>query len=122
MDPRLRHKNSASEFVASPYETADAEDDRDMAALCAVREFMERHGRIPTQETWTAARMTPSERTIRRRLSSFRAAADQAGLCSGDGWRQRDESLLSATMTCLGSGSHERCLVRGPRQSPTAPA
>ncbi len=83
-DPRLRHKNHAAEFATAPYEVVDAEDDRNMAALHAVREFMERHGRPPTQETWTAARMTPSERTIRRPFGSFAAAVGAPASPQGD--------------------------------------
>lgn len=70
----MRHKNNAAEFTAAPYRVAEAEDDRDVAALQAVHRFIEKHGRTPTQDAWTAARMAPSERTIRRRFGSFAAA------------------------------------------------
>jgi len=35
---------------------------------------------LPTEESWTAAQMVPSERTIRRRFGSFRSAAAAAGI------------------------------------------
>jgi hypothetical protein len=45
-----------------------------VVALRAIRTFVGNVGRVPTAEAWTAARMTPSEKTIRRRFGSFRAA------------------------------------------------
>jgi hypothetical protein len=44
-------------------------------ALEAVRQFLADHGSIPTAASWAAAGMSPSEKTIRRRFGSFRAAA-----------------------------------------------
>ncbi len=44
-------------------------------ALEAVRQFIEDHRQVPTAELWAAAGLTPSEKTIRRRFGSFRAAA-----------------------------------------------
>jgi hypothetical protein len=35
---------------------------------------------LPTEESWTAAQMVPSERTIPRRFGSFRSAATAAGI------------------------------------------
>jgi len=51
---------------------------RDAEALDAVRRFVEEHGRLPTQDSWTAAGMSPCERTVRKRFGSFQAAGDQA--------------------------------------------
>jgi hypothetical protein len=34
---------------------------------------------MPTQDSWTAAGMSPCERTIRKRFGSFQAAFDEAG-------------------------------------------
>lgn len=44
-----------------------------------VAHFVEEHGLTPTRDSWTAARMSPSERTVRKRFGSFRAAAEAAG-------------------------------------------
>jgi hypothetical protein len=46
--------------------------------LRAIRTFVGNVGRVPTAEAWTAARMTQSEKTIRRRFGSFRAAVTAA--------------------------------------------
>jgi HNH endonuclease len=56
---------------------------RDAEALEAVRRFVEQHGQLPTQDSWTAAAMTPCERTVRKRFGSFRAAAQLAGIDIG---------------------------------------
>ncbi len=53
---------------------------RDAAALDALRRFVEEFGQMPTQDSWTAAGMSPSERTVRKRFCSFRAAIDAAGV------------------------------------------
>jgi Homing endonuclease associated repeat len=47
-------------------------------ALSAIRNFVGNFGRVPTAEAWTAARMTPSEKTIRRRFGNFQAAVTAA--------------------------------------------
>lgn len=47
--------------------------------IVIVRRFMDDLGIAPTAESWTAAGMTPSEKTIRRRFGSFRAAVRMAG-------------------------------------------
>lgn len=36
------------------------------------------NGQIPTQDSWTAARISPCERTVRNRFASFRAAVEVA--------------------------------------------
>jgi hypothetical protein len=48
-------------------------------ALEAVRQFIEDHQKVPTAELWAAAGLCPSEKTIRRKFGSFRAAARLAG-------------------------------------------
>ena len=52
----------------------------DGQALEAVGQFIEDHGLAPTAQSWTAAGMTPSEKTIRRRFGSFQAAIRTADL------------------------------------------
>lgn len=49
-------------------------------ALDAVRSFIAAHGQPPTAKSWREARMSPSEKTIRRRFGSFRQAIHRAGL------------------------------------------
>jgi hypothetical protein len=53
---------------------------RDAEAVEAVRRFVEDHRRLPTEDSWTAASMSPCERTVRSSFGSFRAAAEAAGL------------------------------------------
>jgi hypothetical protein len=79
VDPRCRHKNHADEFKGTPYHVPDGAADRRETALDAVRRFVEHHGRMPTQDSWPAAKMTPSERTVRKIFGSFRAAVEAAG-------------------------------------------
>jgi hypothetical protein len=47
-------------------------------ALAAIRNVIDEHGERPTADSWTAAGMCPSEKTIRNRFGSFRAAAEAA--------------------------------------------
>ncbi len=49
-------------------------------ALAALRGFKVEYGRPPTASSWTAAGMTPCEKTIRNRFGSFRKAIAAAGL------------------------------------------
>jgi hypothetical protein len=49
-------------------------------ALAAVRRFVEERGVLPTSASWTAAGMRPSEKTIRRRFGSFKAALQFASI------------------------------------------
>jgi hypothetical protein len=48
--------------------------------IVALRTFVEEEGCFPTETSWTAAGMSPSERTIRRRFGSFRSALVAAGI------------------------------------------
>jgi hypothetical protein len=50
------------------------------SALKAVREFGAERGAVPTVASWTAAGMSPSEKAIRRRFGSFKAAVQCAGI------------------------------------------
>jgi hypothetical protein len=78
VDLSSHNANPPGVFDGSPYELRDSSDDRDEEALAAIRAFVERFGVPPTAEAWTAAGMTPSEKTIRTRLGSFREAIEHA--------------------------------------------
>ena len=47
-------------------------------ALAAVAGFIQKFGTRPTANSWRAAGMSPSEKTIRRRFGSFGAAIEAA--------------------------------------------
>jgi len=53
-------------------------------ALEAVRRFVAERGTLPTATSWALACMSPSEKTIRRRFGSFKAAVRRAGIAFGD--------------------------------------
>ena len=53
-------------------------------ALEAVRRFVAERGTLPTATSWTLACMSPSEKTIRRRFGSFKAAVRRAGIAFVD--------------------------------------
>ena len=79
MDPAIHNSNTSvfgGRAIGLHSDDAVAGD----RALEAVRQFLTERGSIPTAASWTAARMSPSEKTIRRRFGSFRAAALQADL------------------------------------------
>jgi hypothetical protein len=84
VNPRLRHKNYVAEFGGPCYRVASACEERDSLALDAVQQFIEERGQVPTEYSWTAAGITPSERTVRRRFGSFAAAVQAARSTKGD--------------------------------------
>jgi hypothetical protein len=55
-------------------------------ALEAVGRFVAERGTSPTAASWTHAGMSPSEKTIRRRFGSFKAAVQCAGIDFGRRW------------------------------------
>jgi hypothetical protein len=79
VDPAI-HNSNTFEFGGPRLTVASTEDQwfpNDLV-LEAVRQFVHDHVLPPTAESWTAAGMTPSEKTIRRRFGSFRAAVELA--------------------------------------------
>jgi len=78
VDLSSHNTNPPGVFDGTPYELRDSSDDRDEEALAAMRAFVEEFEVRPTAEAWTAAGMTPSEKTIRRRFGSFRSAVARA--------------------------------------------
>jgi hypothetical protein len=78
--PAIRNSNT-SEFTGKRLSVPEGDRGVDLDdALDSIRGFIGAYGARPTAESWTAAGMTPSEKTIRRRFGSFRAAAEQAAL------------------------------------------
>jgi len=80
VDPRANNPNHPSLFEGVPVPIDDFRRERAAVAIAAICKYVERFGRPPTAEAWVTARMTPSEKTIRRRFGSFRAAIEAAGL------------------------------------------
>lgn len=83
MDPSSHNTNPPGVFAGPAWEWETEDSARDAEALEAVRHFIEDHGRVPPQDSWTAAGMSPCERTIRKRFGSFRAGAESCGLDPG---------------------------------------
>ena len=80
VDPAI-HNSNTRRFRGSRLRTLAGNHRIDEEiALEAVRDFIVRFGAPPTAASWAAAGMTPSEKTIRRRFGSFRAALEAAGL------------------------------------------
>jgi hypothetical protein len=87
VDPAIHNSNTCKfkgPRLAVP-STADRRFPDDDLALAAIRQFMDDHGQVPTAKLWIAARLSPSEKTIRRRFGSFRTAAGLAGACPAAG-------------------------------------
>ena len=78
MDLSSHNTNPPGVFDGEAVPLSDVADARLEEAVAALQQFVEDQGGLPTAETWTEAGMRPSEKTIRRRFGSFRAAA--AGL------------------------------------------
>ncbi len=81
MDPSSHFTNPPGVFSGPALDWLTEEAARDIEALDAVRRFVETYGAVPTQDSLPAAGMTPSERTVRKRFGSFKAAVAAAG-CS----------------------------------------
>jgi len=80
VDPSSHNTNPPGVFGGPSLEWLTEDAARSAEALDAVSRFIELHGQAPTQDSWTAAGMSPCERTVRARFGSFRAAAEVAGL------------------------------------------
>jgi hypothetical protein len=80
VDPAI-HNSNTRKFRGGRLTVTSTDDHRfpEELALEAVRKFMYGHQQIPTAELWAAAGLSPSEKTIRRKFGSFRAAARLAG-------------------------------------------
>ena len=79
MRPRSNNPNHPSLFEGVPVRIGDFRREREAVAIAAICEYVDRFGLPPTSEAWVKSRMTPSEKTIRRRFGSFRAAIKAAG-------------------------------------------
>ena len=78
MDLSSHNTNPPGVFDGEAVTLYDVADTRVENAVGALLEFVQVHGRLPTAESWTAAGMRPSEKTIRRRFGSFKAAIQRA--------------------------------------------
>ncbi len=76
VDPDIQNSNTLK--FRGPLLRAPAADQRlpDDDVLEAVRQYFQRFGSAPTAESWAAAGFSPSEKTVRRRFGSFRAAIE----------------------------------------------
>jgi hypothetical protein len=80
VDLSSHNTNPLGVFDGEAVPLSDAADTRIAECVAALRRFVAEHGWLPTAETWTEAAMRPSEKTIRRRLGSFREAIRRAAL------------------------------------------
>ena len=80
MDPSSHITNPPGVFGGPAFEWVTEDSEREAEALDAVRRFVEEYCELPTQDSWTAACMSPYTRTVRNRFGSFRAAAQLAGI------------------------------------------
>ncbi len=80
MDLSSHNANPPGVFNGTAVPLSDMADTRIAESVAALRRFVAEHGSLPTAESWTEAAMRPSEKTIRRRFGSFRAAIQLAGL------------------------------------------
>ncbi|HEV2033947.1 MAG TPA: hypothetical protein VGU71_07085 [Candidatus Dormibacteraeota bacterium] len=83
MDLSSHNANPPGVFDGECFPLSDLSDTKIEEGIDAIRRFFAEQRCLPTEESWTAAQMVPSERTIRRRFGSFRSAAAAAGIESG---------------------------------------
>jgi hypothetical protein len=74
VDPSSHNPKHSGVFEGSPWRWGTGDTERDAKALNAIRRYIEQYGAVPNQDTWPAAGLQPSEKTIRRRFGSFNAA------------------------------------------------
>ncbi len=80
VDLSSHNANPPGVFDGEPVPITDLADAKVEQGIEAVTRFVVEHESLPTEENWTAARMRPSERTMRRRFGSFRLALEAAGI------------------------------------------
>ncbi len=83
VDLSSHNANPPGVFDGEAVALSDVAEIRLEEAIASLREFVDDHGRLPTANSWTEARMRPSEKTIRRRFGSFKAAVQCAGIVCG---------------------------------------
>jgi hypothetical protein len=64
-------------FGGRAFEWITEAAERDAEALAAARRFVDEFVVMPTRDSWTAAGMSPCERTVRKRFGSFRARMER---------------------------------------------
>ena len=79
MDPAI-HDSNTFEFGGRRLRLGLNGSGASDQALDAIRRFVAERGTLPTAASWTHACMSPSEKTIRRRFGSFKAAVKSAGI------------------------------------------
>ena len=80
MDISSHNPNPSGVFDGEAAALTELSDVRLEEGIAALRTYVEEQGCFPTEASWTAAGISPSERTIRRRFGSFRSAAVAAGI------------------------------------------
>jgi hypothetical protein len=80
VDLSSHNTNPPGVFDGESFPLSDLTDARIEEGIEAVRRFVAEQRSLPTEESWTAAQMAPSERPIRRRFGSFRSAAAVTGI------------------------------------------
>ena len=80
MDLSSHNTNPPGVFDGESLPLSDLADANVEEGIDAIRRFFAEERCLPTEESWTAAQMVPSERTIRRRFGSFRSAGAAAGI------------------------------------------
>ncbi len=83
VDLSSHNANPHGVFDGQAVPLSDVADTKIEEGIDAIRRFFAEQRCLPTQESWTAAQMVPSERTIRKRFGSLRSAAAAAGIESG---------------------------------------
>lgn len=80
VDPSSHNTNPPGVFDGESFPLSDLADAKIEEGIDAILRFFAEQRCLPTEESWTAAQMVPSARTIRRRFGSFRSAAAAAGI------------------------------------------
>jgi len=78
VDLSSHNANPPGVFDGEAVTISDVAEARIDLAFAALREFRADRGQAPTADSWTAAGMRPSEKTIRRRFGSFKTAVPTA--------------------------------------------
>ncbi len=79
MDPGI-HNSNTFEFGGRRFRLGLNSSRASDQALEAVRRFVAKRDIVPTAASWTHAGMSPSEKTIRRRFGSLKAAVQCADI------------------------------------------
>jgi hypothetical protein len=100
VDPSSYNTNPPGVFNGPVLEWVTEDTARDAEAVEAVRRFVEDHRRLPTEDSWTAAGMSPCERTVRSSSAAFARPRRLPDSACSENLRQPPDPFITVASSC----------------------